>query len=163
MFAASGDWPILKMTETDMTITHYYPWARPHRFDHDVSQILHRAFVAGNDNGNEVSTWSPRVDVREEDGRYVILADVAGVDPKDIDISMDKNVLTIKGERKLETLAEGAKATRSERRHGAFKRSFTLPETANAEAITATGKHGVLEISIPKKAEAAPRKIEITH
>lgn len=142
-----------------MTITHYYPWARPHRFDQDVSQILHRAFGDGND----VSAWAPRVDVREEDGRYVILADVAGVDPKDIDISMDKNVLTIKGERKLETLGEGAKAMRTERRHGAFKRSFTLPETANAEAITATGKHGVLEISIPKKAEAAPRKIEITH
>ncbi|MEP6939469.1 MAG: Hsp20/alpha crystallin family protein [Rudaea sp.] len=140
-----------------MTITHYYPWARAQRFDHDVSQVLDSVL------GDNASTWSPRVDVREEDSRYVILADVAGVDPKDIDVSMDKNVLTIKGERKPEAPVEGAKATRVERSHGGFKRSFSLPETANADAITAAGKHGVLEISIPKKAELAPRKIEITH
>jgi HSP20 family protein len=74
---------------------------------------------------------------------------------------MDKSVLTIKGERKSETIAENAKVTRVERRQGAFERSFALPDSADADAITASGKNGVLEIAIPKKAQAAPRKIVV--
>ncbi len=142
-----------------MTITHYYPWARHARGDRDIKQAFNRFFADG-DAANE---WSPRVDVREEDGRYVILADVPGVDPKDIEISMDKGVLTVSGERKSESQTENAKVTRVERSYGSFKRSFTLPDSVDAEAVSAAGKHGVLEISIPKKPQAAPRKIEITH
>jgi HSP20 family protein len=142
-----------------MTITHYYPWTRHPRFDADSKQIFNRVFA----DGEAATEWSPRVDVREEDARYVILADVPGVDPKEIEISMDKGVLTIKGERKSESQTENAKVTRVERSHGSFKRSFSLPDSVDAEAITAAGKHGVLEISIPKKAQAARRKIEITH
>ena len=142
-----------------MTITHYYPWARHARVDSDIKQAFNRFFADG-DAANE---WSPRVDVREEDGRYVILADVPGVDPKDIEISMDKGVLTVSGERKSESQTENAKVTRVERGYGSFKRSFTLPDSVDAEAVSAAGKHGVLEISIPKKPQAAPRKIEITH
>ena len=89
-----------------MTITHYQNWLRPH----------HRHFFVDHQDAN---SWTPRVDVREEDTRYVILADIPGVDSKDIEISMDKSVLTIKGERKSETIAENAKVTRVERRQGA--------------------------------------------
>jgi len=142
-----------------MTITHYYPWARHPRFEGDVKQVFNRFFAEG----EAATEWSPRVDVREEEARYVIFADVPGIEPKDIEISMDKGVLSIKGERKSETQAENSKVTRVERTHGSFKRSFTLPDSVDADAITAAGKHGVLEISIPKKAQAAPRKIEITH
>jgi len=78
-----------------MTITHYQNWLRPH----------HRHFFV---NDQDANSWTPRVDVREEDTRYVILADIPGVDSKDIEISMDKSVLTIKGERKSETIAEKA-------------------------------------------------------
>ncbi|HEX7916237.1 Hsp20/alpha crystallin family protein [Rudaea sp.] len=131
-----------------MTITHYQNWLRPH----------HRHFFVDHQDAN---SWTPRVDVREEDNRYVILADIPGVDSKDIEISMDKSVLTIKGERKSETTAENVKVTRVERRHGAFERSFALPDGADADAITASGKNGVLEIAIPKKAQAAPRKIAV--
>lgn len=131
-----------------MTITHYQNWLRPH----------HRHFFVDHQDAN---SWTPRVDVREEEGRYVILADIPGVDSKDIEISMDKGVLTIKGERKSETTAENVKLTRVERRHGAFERSFALPDSADADAITASGKNGVLEIAIPKKAQAAPRKIAV--
>ena len=142
-----------------MTITHYYPWTRQSRIDGDIKQAFNRFFA----DGDTTTGWSPRVDVREEENRYVILADVPGIDPKEIEISMDKGVLTIKGERKAENVSENAKVTRVERSSGGFKRSFTLPDSVDAEAITAAGKHGVLEISIPKKAQAAPRKIEITH
>lgn len=133
-----------------MTIAQYHNWPRP----------PHRHFFFDHQDAN---AWTPRVDVCEEDARYVILADIPGVDAKDIEISMDKGVLTIKGERKSEVAAESGKVTRAERCHGAFERSFALPDSADAEAITASGKHGVLEIAIPKKARAAPRKIVVAH
>lgn len=105
--------------------------------------------------------WAPRVDIREEDGRFLILADVPGVDLAGIEIQMEKNVLSIKGERKgFASEAEG-KFSRVERVAGAFKRSFTLPESADADGITASGANGVLEIAIPKKAQSAPRRIAI--
>ncbi len=142
-----------------MTITHYHPWARPQRLENEIKHVFNRFFADG-DTGNE---WAPRVDIREEDQRFVILADVPGIEPKDIETSMDKGILSIKGERKSETTQENGKLTRVERSHGTFQRSFALPDSANAEGITAAGKHGVLEVSIPKKAQAAPRRIEITH
>lgn len=142
-----------------MTITHYHPWARPQRFENEIKHVFNRFFADGDASGE----WTPRVDIREEDQRFVIFADVPGVQPKDIEISMDKGILSIKGERKSETKEDNSKLTRVERSYGAFQRSFALPDSANAEGITAAGKHGVLEISIPKKAQAAPRRIEITH
>ena len=107
--------------------------------------------------------WSPRVDIKEDDKRFVILADIPGIDPAGIEVSMDKSVLTIKGERKQEALEEGHRYTRLERAHGAFLRRFALPDSADAEGITARGHNGVLEVSIPKRAQSAPRRIEITH
>lgn len=107
------------------------------------------------------SQWAPRVDVREEDKRFVILADIPGVDPADIEIQMDKGILSIKGERKNEVREDDGKLTRVERSHGTFYRRFALPDSADAEGVTATGKHGVLEIAIPKKPETTPRRIAI--
>lgn len=125
-----------------------------HVFDH---------FFAGEPAAQVASenAWAPRVDIREEAGRFLILADVPGVALDSIEIQMDKNVLSIKGERKAYTSETEGKYARVERVAGAFKRSFTLPESADAEGITASGANGVLEISIPKKAESAPRRIAI--
>ncbi|WP_285402549.1 Hsp20/alpha crystallin family protein [Luteibacter sp. ME-Dv--P-043b] len=107
------------------------------------------------------SAWAPRVDIREEAGRFLILADVPGVDLAGIEIQMEKNVLSISGERKaFASEAEGS-FSRVERAAGAFKRRFTLPESADAEGITASGANGVLEIAIPKKAQSAPRRIVV--
>jgi len=142
-----------------MIVTHYNPWfARGHHVP--AKRAFDRLF--GEDAAQATdAAWTPRVDVREEASRFVILADVPGVDPASIEIEMDNNVLVLKGERKAEVLAEGGKATRVERRHGAFDRRFVLPDTADAEAISASGKHGVLEIVIPKKAQSAPRRIVV--
>jgi HSP20 family protein len=107
------------------------------------------------------SSWTPAVDIREESARFVILADIPGIDPASIEVSMDKNVLSLSGQREAVTLDEGSRLTRAERHHGSFQRRFVLPEGIDAEAITASGKHGVLEVSIPKKALAAPRRIEV--
>jgi HSP20 family protein len=107
------------------------------------------------------SQWAPRVDIKEESNRFVILADIPGVDPKDIDISMDKGILSIKGERKAQDKIETDRYTRLERSRGTFYRRFSLPDSADAEGIKATGRHGELEISIPKRPETTPRRIAI--
>ncbi|TAL86212.1 MAG: Hsp20/alpha crystallin family protein [Rhodanobacter sp.] len=107
------------------------------------------------------SQWAPRVDIREEPKRFVIQADIPGVDPQQIEVSMDKGILTLKGERNPEKSDEESKFTRIERARGAFHRRFALPDSADAEQITANGSHGVLEIVIPKKAQATPRRITI--
>ena len=132
-------------------------------FEGGMKQLLDQFFTPEADDQSNVVTsqWQPRVDIKEEPKRFVIAADIPGVDPKDIEIHMDKGVLTLKGERSAETRTEDGKFTRVERVHGSFHRRFALPDTADAEQISATGKHGVLEIVIPKKAEAAPRRIAI--
>ena len=132
----------------------------------DFRQAVDRLFNPDevDPNRGAAAHWAPRVDIKEDEQRYVILADIPGIDPAQIEVSMDKGVLTIKGERKQETVENG-RVTRQERAHGAFFRRFALPDGADAEGITAYGRHGVLEVSIPKRAETAPRRItiETTH
>lgn len=132
-------------------------------FPDEIRQAFDRFFRQDENDESSVVTsqWAPRVDIREDEQRFVILADIPGVDPAQIEVSMDKGILTIKGERAVDTSGEAGKFTRVERARGAFHRRFALPDTADAEGITATGKHGVLEIAIPKKAQATPRRITI--
>lgn len=145
-------------------ISRYRPWAAQHPLHDEFRQMLDRFFEndENTDQSNVVtSQWAPRVDIREEDKRFVIDADIPGVDPKDIEVHMDKGILSIRGERRSEHSEKQGNFTRVERSHGVFHRRFALPDSADPEGITATGKHGVLEISIPKRPETTPRKIEI--
>ncbi|MEO8803094.1 MAG: Hsp20/alpha crystallin family protein [Rudaea sp.] len=148
-----------------MSNAQYQPWLQARRFQDDIKQVFGRFLNEDDvDQSNVVtSQWTPRVDIKEEDKRFVILADIPGVEPKDIEVAMDKGVLTIKGERKSESQAENGSLTRVERLHGLFHRRFALPDSADADGITAVGKHGVLEISIPKKPEITPRRITVNH
>ena len=107
------------------------------------------------------SQWVPRVDIREEAHRFLLLADIPGVDPADIEVQMDKGVLTIKGERRADRASESERYSRIERRHGLFHRRFALPDSADPEGITASGHNGVLTISIPKRPESTPRRIPV--
>jgi HSP20 family protein len=145
-------------------ISRYRPWTAQHPLHDEFRQMLDRFFENDEsaDQSNVVtSQWAPRVDIREEDRRFVIDADIPGVDPKDIEIHMDKGILSIRGERKSEHTEAQGNFTRIERSHGVFHRRFALPDSADPEGISATGKHGVLQISIPKRPETTPRKIEI--
>jgi HSP20 family protein len=146
-----------------MSLSRHTIWSASSALPADVRHGFNRFFQQEeSDNSNVVTgQWVPRVDIREEDKRFVIFADVPGIDPASIEISMEKSTLTIKGERSVEAREETGKFTRQERLHGAFHRRFALPESADADGISATGKHGVLEISIPKKAETSPRRITI--
>jgi HSP20 family protein len=129
----------------------------------DVRQVFDRLFQHDENDASNVVTsqWAPRVDIKEEDQRFVIFVDVPGIDPASIEVSMEKGMLSIKGERNVEQSEQSGRFTRVERAHGSFHRRFTLPDSADAEQVSATGKHGVLEIVLPKKAETAPRRIAI--
>lgn len=129
----------------------------------DFRRAFGRFFMPdeGDQSTVETSQWAPRVDIREEEKRFVILADVPGVDPSTIEVSMDKSMLTLKGERPLDSDENSGRLTRQERVYGSFHRRFALPESADADGISAQGRYGVLEISIPKKPETTPRRIII--
>jgi HSP20 family protein len=118
--------------------------------------------VVGDDNSDVVTShWRPAVDIKEEDNRFVIYADLPGVDPKDIEITMEQGVLTLKGKRFEETKEEREGYKRVERVSGNFYRRFSLPETADAERIEAEGKNGVLQITLPKHEKVQARKITV--
>jgi len=146
-----------------MNVTRYNPWVSNGHLQDELRGVFDRFFnTEDTDQSNVVtSQWAPRVDIKEEDKRFVILADVPGVDPKQIEVHMDKGILSLKGERQSETKEQNGKFTRVERTHGSFYRRFALPDSADPDGITAAGKHGVLEISIPKKPETTPRRISI--
>ena len=105
--------------------------------------------------------WSPAVDIKEEANSYVIHADVPGIKPEDIDISLEDDVLTIRGERKLDNEAEKEGYKRIERVRGTFFRQFNLPDTADQNKVTANCKDGVLEVIIQKQEKVLPKKITI--
>jgi HSP20 family protein len=133
-----------------MTIVRYEPFGFVNRFYRDAAT-----------RANSAVAWLPSVDVREEENRFVVQVDLPGVDNKDIEITAEKGVLTIKGERKSESKKADAGFERVERVAGTFLRRFTLPETAQADTITAKQVNGVLEVSIPKQAQVQPKRIEV--
>ena len=107
------------------------------------------------------SQWMPRVDIREEPQQFVLYADIPGVDPQDIEVQMDKGILSIRGERRSESTTEAERFSRVERRYGSFHRRFALPDSADPEGVAASGSNGVLEIVIPKRPETTPRRIQV--
>ena len=146
-----------------MTLIRYNTQPQARHFQNEMKQFFNQFLTPdGDDQSNVVtSQWQPRVDIKEESKLFVIAADIPGVDPKDIEIHMDKGILTIRGERSTESKEDGPRYSRVERAHGVFYRRFALPDSANPEGITASGRHGVLEIAIPKRPETTPRRISV--
>ena len=143
-----------------MRIAQYEPWNFVDLLHRDLDRLAERRGVASNDH-NPVADWVPAVDIVEEKDRFVLRADVPGVKPEDIDVSMDAGVLSVSGERLAIAAAEDAGVQRIERATGRFLRRFTLPETANAEGIAAKYADGILEVSIPKMPEVQARRITV--
>ena len=146
-----------------MRNTHYEPFSTIRRLQDEMNRAFGGAVPHADDpSTSAVSHWLPVVDVHEEADRYVIAADVPGVDPATIDVSMESGVLAISGERKSVRGEErGGGARRLERVYGSFNRRFTLPDSADAERIEARCVHGVLEVTIAKKAVLQPKKIKV--
>ena len=128
-------------------------------------ELYDPAFRNADDDDASVATanWAPSVDISESEKEFTLLADIPGVNPDDIDISMEKGVLTIKGERSSENVEESENYRRVERQSGQFYRRFTLPDSADADKIEAKSEHGVLRITIPKQEVSVSRRIEVKH
>jgi HSP20 family protein len=112
--------------------------------------------------GSVARRWIPAVDLAETEGDYVLKADLPGLTEKDVHIELENNVLTVSGERKVESEETRKGFHRVERSYGSFTRRLTLPEGVDADAIKATVTNGVLEVRIPKPEAVKPRKVEIT-
>ena len=108
-----------------------------------------------------LAEWSPALDVSETDEAVLVHAEIPGIDPKDLDISVVGDTLTIRGEKTDETEQSGRNYHRVERRYGSFTRSLMLPTSVDPDNVSATAKQGVLEIQLPKKEEARARRIEV--
>ena len=142
-----------------MSMTQYNPWNLFDQLQHEMNRA--QAYKAKNETSAVISDWSPAVDIKEEDNQYLLIADIPGVNTNDIEILMENNVLSIKGERNSELKDEQDGFKRIERKHGVFYRSFTLPEGVNADAIEAKSDNGVLTVAIPKQETVLPRKITV--
>jgi len=143
-----------------MNIARFEPWTFVDLLHRDLDRLADYRGIARNDPAS-VADWIPAVDILEEKDRFVLRADVPGVEPDDIDVSMDSGVLNVSGERRAVPRADDAGVQRIERATGRFFRHFTLPETADAEGITAKCTNGILEVSIPKMPEIRARRIAV--
>jgi len=146
-----------------MNVTRFEPWNLINFLHQDLDQIAGRRYgVAGtDDNGSSVADWVPAVDIVEEKDRYVLRADVPGVKPENIDVNMENGILSVSGERHDESTEEAEGMRRVERVSGRFYRRFNLPDTADAEEISAKSANGILEVLIPKQAEIQARRITV--
>lgn len=129
-----------------------------------IPETLNRLFSEAFDRTAEESnltTWAPAVDIYETEHELVVKADLPDVRPEDLDIRVENNILTIRGERKFEKKVNESNYLRVERSYGSFSRSFSLANTVNSEAIKADYNNGVLSLSIPKREEAKPKQIKI--
>jgi HSP20 family protein len=143
-----------------MNIARFEPWNFVDLLHRDLDRLATRRTPSGGAN-DPVADWAPAVDIVEEKDRFVLRADVPGVSPEDIDVSMDNGVLSVSGERHAIAPSEDSGVQRIERATGRFLRRFTLPETADAEGIAAKCANGILEVSIPKMPEVKSRRITV--
>mgnify|MGYP001812111433 CR=1 FL=1 len=143
-----------------MNIARFEPWTFVDLLHRDLDRMAAHRNAANSDH-SPVADWVPAVDIVEEKDRFVLRADVPGVRPEDIDVSMDNGVLSVSGERHAIASDEDTGVQRIERATGRFLRRFTLPETADADAIGAKCANGILQVTIPKAPEIQARRITV--
>lgn len=145
-----------------MNVTRFEPWGLFDLLRRDLDELAGRRFGAAVPaDAHPAAEWVPAIDILEEKDRFVLRADVPGVNPDDIEISMEKGVLTVAGERREERQEGFDGLQRFERVTGRFRRRFALPEAADADNITAKTANGILEVVIPKQPEVQPRRITV--
>ena len=139
------------------------PWSLMPRLQDEINRLFGN--VQQNDSsGSATAGWVPAVDINEYSNRFELYVDLPGVDPSSVELTLEDGVLTLSGERSAKGSANGEDApqnSRIERSQGQFYRRFVLPDTVDGERVNATGKDGVLTVTIPKQAKAMPRRIQI--
>jgi HSP20 family protein len=146
-----------------MTIMRYDPFRDLRTLQEEVNRLfstnMSRAF---DDEGIGRGAWAPSVDIYENKDHIVLEAELPGMKQEDFDLSIENNVLTLRGERKFEKTDENDNYHRVERSYGAFTRSFTLPQTVSPEGATAEYNNGVLRVTLPKREETKARRIQVS-
>ncbi len=142
------------------TIARWEPFRGVTTLQDQINRLFNETFERTGEQSN-LSAWAPAVDIYETEQELVVKADLPDVDPKDLDIRVENNLLTIRGERKFEKKVNEENYLRVERSYGSFARSFTLSNTVDSDAIKAEYQNGVLTLSIPKKEEAKPKQIKV--
>lgn len=144
-----------------MYVTRYQPWAAHRELLNEFNRFFERS--QSDESSAATADWAPAVDIEEYADKFVLHADVPGIEPKSIEVTLEKGVLTVAGTREKAVEKDGVESRRIERATGRFMRRFVLPDTADSEAVSASNKNGVLEITIPKRPQAQPRRIAVTH
>ena len=146
-----------------MSIVRYDPFRDLRTLQEEVNRLfstnLTRAF---DDEGIGRGAWAPSVDIYENKDQIVLEAELPGMNQDDFDLSIENNVITLRGERKFEKTDESDNYHRVERSYGSFTRSFTLPQTVSAEGATAEYSNGVLRVTLPKREETKARRIQVS-
>src|SRR5215471_5678193 len=146
-----------------MAIVRYDPFRDLRTLQEEVNRLfstnLTRSF--GDDEGIGRGAWAPSVDIYENKDQIVLEAELPGMKQEDFDLSIENNVITLRGERKFEKTDETDNSHRVERSYGSFTRSFTLPQTVSAEGASAEYNNGVLRVTLPKREETKARRIEV--
>ena len=140
-----------------MTVVRYEPWSLVNRLQKDIDRL----FGAPQTTATDTGAWLPPVDIHEEETQYVLNVDLPGVDPKAVEITSDKGVLTIRGQREDARRENRDGYRRVERINGEFQRRFSLPDSADVQNIQAKAINGVLEVTIPKLAQVQPHRITV--
>ena len=146
-----------------MSLMRYEPWSLISQLQNEMARAMAKdsSQTESAENNVVTSDWTPAVDIKEENDRFLIAADIPGVEAKDIDVHMESGMLTLRGQRNFESSTEREGYKRVERARGSFYRRFSLPDTADADRISAKCANGVLEIVIPKHEKVQPRKITV--
>src|ERR1700734_4212451 len=141
-------------------LTRFQPFREVSTLQDRINRVFRESYTGGQDEALTTSTFAPAVDVYEDEHKVALKIEVPGIDEKDIDVRVENQTLTVHGERKIEKKKE-ENYRRVERQYGRFTRTFTLPQTVDSEKVSANYDKGVLNITLPKKAEAKPKQIKV--
>jgi len=144
------------------TIARHAPFTGLSTLHDQVNRLINETIFRGQGEQSALTTWAPAVDIYETPNELVVKADLPDVEEKAIDVRVENNLLTIRGERKFEKNISEDNYLRVERTYGSFSRSFSLPNTVNAEGIHAEYKNGVLTVNLPKREESKPRQVKVS-
>ncbi len=145
-----------------MSMTRWEPFRGLNTLQEQVNRLFEDSFARSRSTQAELASWAPAVDIYETENEVVVKADLPDVQEKDIDVRVENSTLTIRGERKFNNEVHEENYLRVERAYGTFTRSFSLPNTVNAEAIHAEYRNGVLSVRMPKREETKPKQIKIS-
>lgn len=137
------------------------PFKGLNQLNRELNRVFDEQRLPGSYSDDGTGNWAPQVDLSESEEAFHVVADIPGVNPDDIEISLHKGILTIRGERNTANEVNEKNVTRRERYHGTFLRQFNLPESADADTVTAKSVHGVLQVTIPKATQAKPITVSV--